>query len=273
MRIKWGIPLSFIDSHCHLDRYPDLESVMERARQAQVPLVLTICTSIANFDKVIAIAERYPQVYASVGIHPSDVSTEMDPTVYDWLMEKVAHPKVVALGETGLDVMPSSPPLELQERLFRIHIQGALDTGLPLVVHTRHADDPFLSVLRSYRQKPLGVLHCFTGSLSCAQEAISWGWKVSLSGILTFKNAQSVQDMAQRLPLEALLIETDAPWLAPQKYRGEINEPSYIVETAATLAQLHQVPLEKVASWTTRSFFELFKKIPPLAPHTPINNR
>ncbi len=255
----------FIDSHCHLDRYQDLESVLERANQAQVKLLLTICTSIENFDKVLPIAEYYPHVYASVGIHPGEVNQEMGPDLYSWLVEKTAHPKVVALGETGLDMMPHSPPLELQERIFRIHIQAALDMGLPLVVHTRHADEAFLSVLRSFPQKPLGVLHCFTGSLACAQEAVSWGWKVSLSGILTFKNAKEIQDMARNLSLDDLLIETDAPWLAPQKYRGQTNEPSYIIETAAYLAGLHHKPIEEIASCTTRSFFDLFNKVPPLS--------
>lgn len=253
----------FVDSHCHLDRYTNLNEIIERALKAQVKLFLTICTSIENFDKVIAIAEAYPQVYASVGIHPSEVSVEIEKDLYGWLVEKAAHPKVVALGETGLDVMPHSPPLEVQERLFRIHIQAALETGLPLVVHTRHADDLFLSVLNSYSHKPSGVLHCFTGSLACAQQAVSWGWKVSLSGILTFKNAKEVQDMAKNLELHTLLIETDAPWLAPQSHRGKLNEPSYITETASFLAQLHGVSVQEIALSTTRSFLELFKKIPP----------
>jgi TatD DNase family protein len=254
--------LLIVDSHCHLDRYPDLKDILERAFKAQVTLFLTICTSVENFDKVIAIAEAYPQVYASVGVHPSEVSLEMEKELYAWLVDKASHPKVVALGETGLDVMPHSPPLEVQERIFRIHIQAALDTGLPLVVHTRHSDDPFLSILDSYPEKPLGVLHCFTGSLECAQQAVSWGWKVSLSGILTFKNARDLQNMAKMLDLDSLLIETDAPWLAPQSYRGQTNEPSYLIETARCLADLKATSVQQVALSTTHSFFELFKKVP-----------
>jgi len=215
---------------------------------------------------VISIAEKYPDVYAAVGVHPSDTHTVSADGLYDWIVQCTHHPKVVAIGETGLDGLDRSPDMRVQKDIFRIHIQAALDTGHPLVVHTRDTDDGFLSVMAPYMSqkngsKPTGVLHCFTGGLACAQRAIQWGWKVSLSGIVTFKNARSVQDMARSLPLSALLVETDAPWLAPEPHRGQTNEPAYVVHTAAKLAALKDCSLDAVAQATSQSFHSLFPKV------------
>lgn len=258
-----------IDSHCHLDRYEDLEPVLERARRAGVGLFLSISTCPKNFDQVIKIAEKYPDVYAAAGVHPSHAHTVSAQGLYDWMIKCVQHPKVVAIGETGLDGLDHSPDMSIQEKIFHIHIQAALDTGCPLVVHTRDTDATFLSVMAPYMSaegsKPKGVLHCFTGGLDCAQRAVQWGWKVSMSGIVTFKNARNVQDMARALPLSALLVETDAPWLAPSPHRGQTNEPAYVVHTAEKLAALHGCTLDNVACVTNQSFFELFSKVPPIA--------
>jgi TatD DNase family protein len=254
----------FIDSHCHLDRYDDLEPVLERARKAGVGLFLAISTSPSNFDKVIAIAEKYPDVYAAVGVHPSDSDTVSSDGLYDWIVQCTRHHKVVAIGEAGLDGLDRSPDMDIQKEIFRIHIQASLDTGHPLVVHTRDTDDAFLSVMAPYMNgngsKPKGVLHCFTGGLDCAQQAIAWGWKVSFSGIITFKNARAVQDMARSLPLSSLLVETDAPWLAPEPHRGQTNEPAYVMHTAAKLAALKDCTLDQVAQATCQSFYALFSK-------------
>lgn len=263
---------SIIDSHCHLDRYDDVNSVLDRARAAGVTGFLAISTSPRNFDKVMPIAEAHPDVYAAAGVHPCDVNDVSESTLYDWLVHCTQHPKVVALGETGLDGLDRSPDRQRQKDIFRIHIQAAMDTDHPLVVHTRNTDEDFLSVMTPYMHgagpKPKGVLHCFTGGLACAEQAIQWGWKVSMSGIVTFKNAASVQHMARHLPLSSLLVETDAPWLAPDPHRGQVNEPAHIVHTVRHLATLKACSAQDIAQATTQSFVDLFPKARDIIHHT-----
>jgi TatD DNase family protein len=257
----WDCFMFVIDSHCHLDRYPDVSVILERARKQNVGVCLAISTSQENFEKVKPIAQAYAGVYAAAGVHPCDVDQAQSlEDTRAWLYQAAEHPKVIALGETGLDVQQRSPCLKLQEAYFQTHIDVACDTGLPLVVHTRNSDALFLEILERQTQKPRGVLHCFGGTLDCALRAIAWGWKVSLSGILTFKNAPAVRDMAKALPKEALLVETDAPWLAPEPFRGHQNEPALVVHTLAILADLHQESVQDMAAITTGNFYDLFPK-------------
>ncbi len=258
-----------IDSHCHLDRFPDVEDRLARARQNGVHRFLSISTGPDTFQALQPIIENHADVYGTVGLHPCDINSLHQESVYSWLAQGLSHDKIVGIGETGLDALPSSPDMNMQKNYFREHIRAAIEFNLPLIVHTRHSDAAFLSVMQDIRQnipngdRVRGVLHCFTGSLACAQTVIDWGWKVSFSGILTFKNARELQDMARLLPLSALLIETDAPWLAPHPYRGQRNEPAYIIETAHMLASLKNVSISEIAQTTTANFFELFGKIPP----------
>lgn len=257
-------PIGVIDSHCHLDRYENPTDIIERAHNVGVDTLLSISTSRRNFESVISIAHHHPYVYASAGIHPCDVHLDPDPdTLYQWLCNHASNPKVIGLGETGLDQQATSPDLCLQKKIFDTHIQASITTQLPLIVHTRNSDATFLDVMDANTHKPRGVLHCFTGGIPCAKKAVNWGWKVSLSGILTFKNGQAVRDMAKALPLEALLIETDAPWLAPQSKRGQMNEPAYILETLGFLADIHGKTTQEMAAITTLNFFNLFQKIAP----------
>lgn len=266
--------MPLIDSHCHLDRFEDLQEVLDRARSVGVRRLLSISTNAKTFSELLPLVQAHEEVYGTVGIHPSDVHSMPEEEIFPWLLAGLSHGKIVGIGETGLDALPTSPPMADQERIFRIHIRAALEHALPLIVHTRQSDTHFLSVMRHVRSHERGgkdikgVLHCFTGSLECAREVVDWGWKVSLSGILTFKSAVDLQRMAQSLPLSSLLVETDAPWLAPTPHRGQRNEPAYVMETAKMLAALRECSLEEVLSVTGANFFELFGKIPPLSPAT-----
>ena len=278
--LGWGMllnnPISpmhvmpLIDSHCHLDRFQDVDIVLDRARKNGVHRFLSISTNEKTFSELLPIVESHEDVYGTVGLHPCDIGSMPEDALCPWLIEKLSHPKIVGIGETGLDALPTSPAMVDQERYFRHHIRAALACNLPLIVHTRNSDESFLSVMRDVRANwsgghgVMGVLHCFTGSLECAKEVIDWGWKVSLSGIVTFKNAPDLQNMARALPLSSLLVETDAPWLAPQPYRGRPNEPAYIVETAAMLASLQSCSLEHVSRVTTQNVLDLFRKMPPM---------
>lgn len=261
-----------LDSHCHLDRYDDVDSILQNARNTGVGRFLSISTNPKTFARLVDIAEGNDDVYGTVGIHPCDIDALPDEAVYPWLCQGIGHPKIVGIGETGLDGLASSPPMADQERCFRHHIRAALNHGLPLIVHTRNSDEAFLSVMRDVRthwtggDSVMGVLHCFTGSLECAKQVIDWGWKVSLSGIVTFKNAPALHEMARALPLSALLIETDAPWLAPHPYRGQRNQPAYIIETAKMLANLRGCSVDHAVQATTENALSLFHKMSPMMP-------
>ncbi len=255
----------FIDSHCHInfstfaDRLPEL---FARMADNQVTHALCVSVSLPDFPQVLGMAEQYPHIYASVGVHP-DYEDTPEPTV-EQLVELADHPKIVAIGETGLDYFRLEGNLGWQRERFRTHIRASRETGKPLIIHTRSASEDTLRIMREEGASVdaggvAGVLHCFTESLEMARAAIEMGFYISFSGIVTFKNARELQAVAKELPLERILIETDAPYLAPVPFRGKTNEPGFVVHVAEYLAQLKGVPLEQVARQTTENFFELFK--------------
>ncbi len=255
-----------VDSHCHLD-FPDfadeLDAVVARARAADIGRIVTISTRVARHAGLIAIAERFPEVFCSVGTHPHNAHEELDITAAD-LAARARHPKVVAIGEAGLDYHYDFSPRDAQERGFRTHIAAARETALPLVIHAREADDDVARILEEEtgRGSFPAVLHCFTGGRDLAMRAIALGLSISFTGILTFKNSVDLRKIAAELPADRILVETDAPYLAPGKYRGKRNEPSYVVETAKVLAETRAVAIDEIARQTTENFFRLFAKVP-----------
>ena len=255
-----------VDSHCHLD-FPefaeDLEAIVARAEAAGVGRIVTISTRVRRLPALLAIAERFPNVYCSVGTHPHQAD-EVDGISTDELVELTKHPKVVALGEAGLDYFYEHGSREAQERGFRVHIAAARATGLPAVIHTREADEDCERILADEMTKGAfrAVLHCYTGGRELAMRAISLGLSISFTGILTFNKSQALRDLAAELPADRVMVETDAPFLAPGKFRGKRNEPSYVVETARVLAQTRGVSLEELSRQTTQNFFRLFSKVP-----------
>jgi TatD DNase family protein len=255
-----------VDSHCHLD-FPDfaddLDGVVARAAAAGIGRIVTISTRVRRLGGLLAIAERLPNVYCSVGTHPHNADEE-DGISTDELIELTQHPKVVALGEAGLDYFYQHASPQAQERGFRAHIAAARATGLPLVIHTRDADDDCGRILEDEMTKGSfrAVLHCYTGGRELAMKAISLGLSISFTGILTFKKSQSLRDLAAELPADRIMVETDAPYLAPGKFRGKRNEPAYVVEIARVLAETRGVSLEHISSQTTQNFFRLFSKVP-----------
>jgi len=258
-----------IDSHCHLD-FPELtaelDEVIARATRAGIGLMITIGTKLTEFDRVRAIAERYDQVYCSVGIHPHEAGKEPEADA-ERLARLAEHPKVVAVGETGLDYFYDHGPREAQARSFRAHIGAARLTGLPVIVHTRDADDDTAAMLSEEMEKGAypGLIHCFTSSQQLAEKAIDLGLYISLSGIVTFKTAESLRQTAAWVPQERLLVETDAPYLAPIPMRGKRNEPAFVVHTAARVAELRGVSASDLAATTTANVRRLFTKIPDSA--------
>ncbi len=255
-----------IDSHCHLD-FPDfandLDGIVARAEAAGVGRIVTISTRVRQFERLRAIAERFPNVYCSVGTHPHQADEE-DGIPASELVALTKHPKVVALGEAGLDYFYKHGSPEAQARGFRAHIQAARETGLPLVIHTRDADEDCGKILDEEIAKgPFkAVLHCYTGGRDLAMKAIAHGLSISFTGILTFKASQALRDIAAELPADRIMVETDAPFLAPGKHRGKRNEPAFVVETAKVLAETRGVSLEEMSRQTTENFFRLFSKVP-----------
>jgi len=255
-----------VDSHCHLD-FPDfaedLDAIVARAEAAGVGRIVTISTRVRKINGLLEIAARFPNVYCSVGTHPHNADEE-DGITADELIALTKHPKVVALGEAGLDNFYKDGSPEAQERGFRAHIAAARATGLPLVIHTREADEACGRILEDEIAKgPFkAVLHCYTGGRELAMKAIGLGLSISFTGILTFKNSQAIRDIAAELPAERIMVETDAPYLAPGKFRGKRNEPSFVVETARVLAETRGVTLDEIARQTTENFFQLFNKVP-----------
>ena len=255
-----------IDSHCHLD-FPDfaseLDAVVGRARAAGIERMVTISTRVHRHNEVLSIAERFPDIYCSVGTHPHYAHEELDVTA-DELVTRARHPKVVALGEAGLDYHYDNSPRNAQERGFRTHIAAARTTRLPLVIHSRDADDDMARILEEETGKGAfpAVLHCFTGGRDLAQRAIALGHYVSFTGILTFKNSSALRAIAAELPADRILVETDAPYLAPGRHRGRRNEPAYVIETANVLAEVRGMPFDEIARQTTDNFFRLFAKVP-----------
>jgi len=256
-----------VDSHCHLDYLArdgyDLEEVVGRAHRADVGTLVTICTKLSQFeDQILPIAERFDNVWCSVGVHPHEAESETDVT-FDRLVAYAKHPKVVAIGETGLDYFYEHSPREAQKTAFRTHIAAARETGLPLIVHTRDADDDTMDILEEEAGKGTfpGLIHCFSSSDALAKRAVAIGMSISISGILTFKKADSIRDSVRDVDIDRLLVETDAPYLAPVPNRGKTNEPAFVVHTAASLAQLKNVTEDRLADITTENFFTLFTKV------------
>ena len=255
-----------VDSHCHLD-FPylseQIDDVMARARTAGIGTMVTISTRVREFDKVLAIAEAHDNVYCSVGTHPHNAAEELDVTL-DELIEHARHPKVVAIGEAGLDYHYDNSPRADQAASFKLQIAAARETGLPLVIHTRDADADTAKILEEESAKgafPM-VLHCFTAGRQLAERGLALGAYVSFSGVVTFKSADELRAIARDVPAERLLVETDAPFLAPEPMRGKRNEPAFVVHTAARLAKLRAVSDADLARQTSQNFFNLFNKVP-----------
>ncbi|MCG6204367.1 TatD family hydrolase [Rhodopseudomonas sp. HC1] len=255
-----------IDSHCHLD-FPDfaedLAGIVARAEASGVGRMVTISTRVKRLPELLAIADRFPNVYCSVGTHPHQADEE-DGISADELVKLAQHPKVVAFGEAGLDYFYEHGSRDAQERGFRTHIAAARETGLPLVIHTREADENCGRILEDEMGKGAfrAVLHCYTGGRDLALQAIDLGLLIGFTGILTFKKSQALRDLAAELPADRVLVETDSPYLAPGKYRGKRNEPAYVVETAKVLAEVRGVTPDEIARQTTENFFRLFGKVP-----------
>jgi TatD DNase family protein len=255
----------FVDSHCHLD-FPDLvrdlDAVLAAMRKNEVGYGLCICVNLRDFHQVLAVAENHDNLYATVGIHP-DYEDEDEATVQE-LVRLACHPKVVGIGETGLDYYRLKGDLEWQRERFRIHIRAAIESGRPLVIHTREAASDTLKIMREEGAEQVGgVMHCFTESWEVAQAAIEMGFCISFSGIVTFKNAGALKEIARKVPLDRMLIETDSPYLAPVPYRGKINQPAYVKYVAEEIARLRDIPVETVGQVTSANFFRLFKRAVP----------
>jgi TatD DNase family protein len=253
-----------VDSHCHLD-FADFgaerEEVLGRARRAGVGTMLTICTKITEFPAVRALAEANDDLWCSVGIHPHEAASE-PATDAATLARLATHPKVVGIGECGLDFHYDHSPRDRQASVFRIHAAAARDCGLPLIVHTRNADQETAAILaEECRKGPLGgVIHCFSSGPQLAENALDLGFYLSFSGIVTFKKANALREVARAAPLDRILVETDAPYLAPVPHRGKRNEPAFVVHTAALLAELRGLSPAELAARTTENFFRLFGK-------------
>ncbi len=255
----------FVDSHCHLD-FPDFiedrDAVLARARNAGVDWMLTIGTRLTQFDGVMAIAEAHENVFCSVGIHPHEAAREPEISADHLVRMAARHPKIVGFGESGLDYFYDHSPRENQRRCFRTHIGASREAGLPLIVHTRDADEDTLQILREETAAGAfpGLIHCFSTSRALAFGALDLGFYISISGIVTFNRAEELRDIVKDLPLDRLLVETDAPYLAPVPRRGKTNEPAYTAYTAAKVAELKGISIEELGRITTENFFRLFGK-------------
>jgi TatD DNase family protein len=258
--------MMLVDSHCHLD-FPELaeqlDEVLARAERAGVAQMVTISTRVRRFGQIRSIAERYDNVFCSIGTHPHYAAEEADVTA-DELVAIAAHPKVVGIGETGLDYYYDKSPRDLQQAAFRRHIEAARRIGLPLIIHTRDAEPDTARILREELTggRFTALMHCFTSSGWLAEQALDMGFYISLSGVVTFKKSEDLQQTVRQLPLDRLLVETDAPYLAPVPHRGKTNEPAYTVHTAEKLGELQQRQLADVARATTANFHRLFTKVP-----------
>lgn len=251
----------FIDSHCHIN-FPELATDLKGVTGAMaangVTHALCVSVNLETFPAVLAIAESFPNIFASAGVHPDDQSGE-EPDV-DRLVRLAAHPKVVAIGETGLDYYRVEGDTEWQRERFRTHIRAARRTGKPLIIHTREAAEDTLRVMREESAAEVGgVMHCFTETADVARQAMEMNFMISFSGIVTFKNATALKDVAREVPLENMLIETDSPYLAPIPFRGKTNQPAYVRFVAEEIARLKGVSIESVAEATSANFFRLFK--------------
>lgn len=254
------MPPSLVDSHCHLNFEPlrqDIDRVLGNARQQGVDHLLCVSVNLESYPEVLALAEKYPHIYASVGVHPNEREGR-EPDVAE-LTRLAAHPRVVAIGETGLDYFRSEGDLEWQRERFRRHIRASRQSGKPLIIHTREAAEDTLRTMREEEAGSAGgVMHCFTESWEVAKASLDLGFYISFSGIVTFRSAEALRDVARRVPDDRLLIETDSPYLAPMPFRGKTNEPAYVTHVAALVAELRGIDISKLADITTRNFFQLF---------------
>jgi len=251
-----------VDSHCHLN-FPELASNIDAVRSAmlenQVGHALLISVTLEKFPEVLELAERFPNFYATVGVHP-DYEDE-PPFDVDTLVVLAKHPKVIGIGETGLDYFRLTGDLEWQRERFRTHIRAAIQSNLPLIIHTRSAAEDTLRIMREEQANKVGgVMHCFTESYDVAMQAIELGFYISFSGIVTFKNAEALKAVAQKVPLDRILVETDSPYLAPIPFRGKVNQPAYVKHVAEEIARLREVSLDVITEASTRNFFSLFKR-------------
>ena len=254
-----------VDSHCHLDFKDfseELDDIVDRARARGVRRMLTISTHLDRFPGVRDIADRYDDVFCSVGVHPHEAEHHVG-LAADRLIELSQHEKVVGIGETGLDYFYEHSPRQAQRDCFRTHIHVARDTGLPLIVHTRDADEDTLEILEDEMGKGAfpGLIHCFSSSLALAERCVDMGLLISISGIVTFKKATELKEAVAKLPLSSLLVETDAPFLAPVPHRGKRNEPAYVADTAAMVAEIKGISVEEVIRVTGDNFFNLFARV------------
>lgn len=254
----------FIDSHCHIN-FPDLAArlpeIFGKMAENKVSHALCVSVDLPDFPQVLALAEQYPNVYASVGVHP-DYEDTPEPDVAQ-LVKLADHPRIVAIGETGLDYYRLQGDLEWQRERFRTHIRASRETGKPLIIHTRSASEDTIRIMREEGASPeaggaAGVMHCFTESQEVADAAIELGFYISFSGIVTFKSAKDLQQVARTIPLERMLIETDSPYLAPVPFRGKTNEPGYVRHVGEFIADLRGIPVDEVARQTSANFFKLF---------------
>ncbi|MEK6733715.1 MAG: TatD family hydrolase [Pseudomonadota bacterium] len=252
-----------IDSHCHLEYdvfKEDFSEILARAETNGIKLMQTISTKVTEFEKLKYLIETYNQIYASIGIHPHEVDTHPETSVED-LLEFTKHPKVIGIGETGLDLYYKHSDIEKQKEYFLRHIEASHQSKLPLIIHTRDADDLTIDMLKNFSKSFTGLIHCFSSeSLDFARSCLDLGLFISISGIVTFKKSNILKDIVKYIPLENLIIETDSPYLAPEPYRGKRNEPSYVKKVAEMIAELKAVSLEEVADKTTENFFKLFNK-------------
>lgn len=255
-----------IDSHCHLDYEPlskDIHGALRRAHDGGVKGFLTICTELSKIPVLTAIADSHADVFATLGVHPHEAQKTLpEKDLLNVLIQGASHPKMVGFGETGLDYYYTHSPKPDQYAAFKAHIEAALACDLPLIVHTRDAEEDTIDCLKTIGQgKVRGVIHCFSGSAWLRDQALDLGFYISASGILTFKKAEGIRELLKDVPLDRLLVETDSPYLAPEPYRGKSNEPAFVVETAKRLAQLKDVNFEELCVQTTQNFLTLFSKV------------
>lgn len=253
-----------IDSHCHLNMKEfaeDLAYVIDAAKNAGVGLMQTICTRSSDFNEIISIAEKYPEIYASFGIHPHEVEHEKLLSV-DEIVSKASHPKVIGIGETGLDYYYEHSKRDIQKTSFENHIRAAAEIKLPVIVHSREADDDTIAILSSEMKanEYPGLIHCFSSTRRLAESALDLGLYISIAGILTFKNAENIRETMKYVPLNRILIETDAPYLAPVPMRGKRNEPAFVRHVASCLAEVKGISPQEIEETTTANFMKLFSK-------------
>lgn len=259
--------LKWIDSHCHLN-YPELSGNLQEtiaaAHRAGVMGMLTICTEIEQAESILQIANHHQNIWASVGVHPHEAESTTKQhdadEVYEFLIQSANQSKVVGYGETGLDYYYEHSPRQEQIDLFHAHCKAASQMDIPLIVHTRDAEEDTIRILRDYEGQIRGVIHCFTGTAKLAQAALDLGFYISISGIITFKKSEELREIVRTIPLKRLLLETDAPYLAPEPYRGQANQPAYMVKTAEKVAEIKAISLEELSQITTKNFFDLFSR-------------